>query len=175
MLQGACFAATNMIDLVKLIEAKAASNDWVVTKDFQSITLTKKKVLILNSIQLPPWPEDKIWNELSSQSDFRITINWDTLLSQYEYENLSILRNNFIIRRTLRLPPDSIVRGETERAAAPNSLYCLYIERKIIRSIFIARQTDTFIGFAPNRSLVFVNGSQNFWTRTVQNIRWESK
>ena len=88
-------------ELEEFIREVVADGEWVLTQDVRSVTLTRKNVRLLNPVSLPfGKSEDAIWNEFSFESDYRITVTFDTKLSQSEYDAIADLREKFIAKRT---------------------------------------------------------------------------
>jgi hypothetical protein len=58
-------------------------------------------------MQLPPLDEKELWDKYSFTSDFRITIRFDTKLTQSEYDRIAGFRNDLTAQRAAALKRDS--------------------------------------------------------------------
>jgi len=104
---GFCPAATDDFDsLVGKIRIELSGTDWQIVTDRNSITLTTTNVQFLYQVSLPlGMPEKELWDRFSVRSDYRITITFDTKLTQEEYDDLFRLRRTFTAKRTAGLDP----------------------------------------------------------------------
>ena len=96
--QGVCHALPLEIDSFLLkIRAELTESEWEVATDFFSITLTKKGVQFLNPISVGTTPQ--AWRRYSFTADYRITITFDTRLTQAEYEKLLRVKQELVAHR----------------------------------------------------------------------------
>ncbi|HBC89294.1 MAG TPA: hypothetical protein DCZ94_20325 [Lentisphaeria bacterium] len=74
---------------------------WEMSTDWRSITLIRRNCNFLNSVSLPTGPDDdKTWEKYSFITDYRITITFDTKLTDAEYQQQRELKQRFITERT---------------------------------------------------------------------------
>ena len=97
---------TEIDKIASQIQAVLAGPGWQITQDWKSITVIRTNVQFLNPLQLPYGINDQeLWKTRSFTSSYRITITFDTKLTQSEYDDIAKLRHDLIAKRTAGLKP----------------------------------------------------------------------
>jgi hypothetical protein len=106
--------------LATRINEQLAGGGWQMTNDgCRSITLVRPKTRLLfdYNLGLPGMPEEQKWQEHSTERDYTLRIDFDTELSQQEYDLLQTTRAKLVAGRVKGLDPSSVAYVQAKAAA----------------------------------------------------------
>ncbi len=129
-------ACASESEIIERIQHEVAGPGWQITADLSSVTLIHTNVQFLNPINPPTGigiDEEQTWKELSSTNNYRITILFESKLSQVEYDQVSALRDELIANRTKGLNRQTMdYFSASEEAKSLVHLPDYYIERNSV-------------------------------------------
>jgi hypothetical protein len=95
-----------------------AGGGWEVTTDFSAITIVRRHLRCLHDFQLPTGSSDEEkWKEYSFESNYILTITFDTELTQQEYDLLYTTKTNLMANRLRGIDRRSVEHYSAAQAA----------------------------------------------------------